>query len=133
IARFSRVVGKTSGVRPASFSSSPPLRASSSPAAEGSTSTQPENSPFAFRTLSPCRSSTRVPIRTSLATRLRPFGLGRHEVGERTQVPGVVSTRGAPLPFLADRRGETALQGGVEVLVGVGEHAAEKSVDLLRG
>src|SRR5699024_2739729 len=133
MARLSREVCRTSGVRPSSFSSSPPLRASSSPAAERSTSTQPVNSPFEFQTLSPCRSSTRVPIRTSLAIRLCLFGLGRHEMGERTQFPGVVSTRGTSLPFLAYRRGDTAFHGCVEVLVGVSEHAAEKSVDLLRG
>src|SRR5580692_6256048 len=56
--------------------------------------------------------------------------IGVGEARERAQVGQALAALGPPGPFPADRRGEAELEGRVEVLVGVAEHAAEQPVDV---
>src|SRR5690606_3660475 len=136
---------------PFSTRSRPPLRASSSPAGERVTSTQPVNSPLRFHSLSPCRSRTKVAMAPILWGRAspRPDGsigprltgsivrastprAGLDDPGERPEVGQRLAPLDAPLPLAADRGGEPQLDGALERLVRVGEHAPEQPVDLLR-
>src|SRR5215213_348697 len=50
---------------------------------------------------------------------------------EGLEVSGGLPSGAAPLPFAADRGGETQLEDRVERLVGVGQHRTEQPVELL--
>src|SRR5581483_7844143 len=87
-------------------------------------------------TLTPCNGPNCLPstaplLVTKTLAGVRGAGVG--EAGERLEVGQVLAALDAPGPFPADRRGEADLEGRVEVVVGVGEHAAEHPVDLVRG
>src|SRR5580704_19051407 len=56
--------------------------------------------------------------------------LGVGEAGERAQVGQALAAFDPPGPLPADRGAEAELEGRVEVLVGVAEHAAEQPVDV---
>src|SRR6266545_1286307 len=127
IARLSTEVYTMSGLMSASSIRSPPARASFSPFSDRSTSTHPVNRPSAFHTLSPCRSSTSFAMQLSLLAARR---VG--EVREGPQVGKALPAFHPPVPFALDRRFEPDLEGAVEVVVGVRQHAAEDAVDLLR-
>src|SRR5271156_4754686 len=63
--------------------------------------------------------------------RVRLSTLGVGEAGERLQVGQALAALGPPGPFPPDGGREAEFQRGVEVLVGVAEHAAEQPVDVL--
>src|SRR4051794_38233228 len=58
---------------------------------------------------------------------------GLEPPAERLEVPGRLAPELAPLPLLADRRGEAELEDRVERVVGVGQHRAQQPVQLLGG
>src|SRR4051812_24189806 len=104
-----------------------PRTTASTPPSTGSTPSKTARPPAPPAT-PPARTASSPTNNSALSGPVR----GVRELRERLEVAQALAALDPPVPLALDRRAEAELQRLVEPLVGVGQHAAEDAVDLLR-